>query len=369
MRSEKYGGDKRLDLSRHADKAVKKLALEDVTSWDLQNMKERIGDSESEDYLRHLVLCERDAAITGQGNKQEASALTFTGILRTQKEARSFVHDFRTLPDNAVIILGPGSPKDRCQETQWIYEQEIRSEARRPESSFAVFEGEGFVSQDTLDRKGVGQAVVINYEKTDGIESEQAGPWSAEYFEDIKKMMSDGVYDKETPLMKIWVARGVEVDRVRKDIVKEGLMSINDAEAITPSLFRGKDNTPEARAKIFFQYVVEVLKAVQELYPDRPVYFRSFSHNMIMDAASLVLLGHEISRGSLRELADSEDADYVASRPLEGRSIRFENGRLIFSFRGREKEWTVDELNALVNEDGILDQKAEERFQEWQLKD
>ncbi|MFH1235702.1 MAG: hypothetical protein V1685_02065, partial [Parcubacteria group bacterium] len=103
-------------------------------------------------------------------------------------------------------------------------------------------------------------------------------------------------------------------------------------------------------------------------YSDRPVYFLSVSHNMILDVASLRLLGEKICRESLRTIAAEGATDYEASRPLEGRSIRLEGDALIVSFRGQEKRWTPSELEELVRTDGILEQEAQERAAEWQTE-
>lgn len=315
--------------------------------------------------LRHLVLFEKDSSVFGPevDGKREKSNITFEGILRTQREARNFTENIDSLDKNAVIILGPGSPKDRCQETEWIYAQEIKARAENDES-LEVFENKGLIPENELNENS--RVVMINQENFKGIESEKVGLWGPEYLSQMKNLFDKSVKDKETPAVKVWVALKNEVDALRKEFVDQGIIDEGNSVEIDPVLFQTKENTPEIVAKNVIKYFKQVFESSQQKYPHRPVHFISVSHNMILDVASLRLLGHKINRENLKELTLGNDKDYEASLPLEGRSMKFENGKLIFSFRGEEKEFTIEELEELTKDGGVLDQEAEERVKEWQ---
>jgi len=362
-----------MDFIRHTDKVSNKLTPEDVSDDEIKNMREKVlavnpdlkeVDDES---LRHLVLFEKDSAVFGPeiDGKTEKSSITFAGILRTQQEAKNFTDNIDNLPENAVIILGKGSPKDRCQETEWIYGQEIKTKANNNEN-LKIFENEGLISEEDLDKQNIGKAVMINNEDIEGIDSKKVGPWGPEYLGDMKKWVKKEVEDKETPAVKVWVALKSEVENLKEEFVEQGIIDESNSAEIDPALFKIKENTPEIVAKDVIKYFKQVLESSQEKYPNRPVHFLSASHNMILDVASLRLLGHKISRENLNKLALDDNEDYEASLPLESRRIRFEGGKLIFSFRGKEKELSLEELEDLTKDGGILDQEAEERFKEWQ---
>lgn len=366
------GGE--IHLIRHTEKVSSEKTPEDVTDEEIEQMRQKVADANpdfgdlDDDSLRHLVLCDQDAAIFGPdiGGKREKSSITFSGILRAQREAKDFAEHIKDMPGNAVIILGPGSPKDRCQETQWIYAQEIKAKAREKSAELTVFEDEGLVPQNVLDEQNLGRTVMINQENVEGIEAEKVGPWGPKYLDQLKSLLDKSMKDKETPAVKVWVSRDEEIDKLRAEFVEQGIIKDSDSEKLDPALFETKDNTPEAVAKDIITYIKQVLELGREKYPDRPVYFLGSSHNMTMDVASLRLLGHKITRENLKKLALDDNDDYEASLPIEGRSMRFENGKFIFSFRGEEKELSPEELEELTKDNGILDQEAEERVREWQ---
>ena len=358
-----------VNLIRHTEKVESKKTPEEVTPDEIEEMSKKVIAANPEvrlddDSLRHLVLQEQDAAVFGQ-KEGEKSSITFAGIVRAQAEASQFAKGIDKMPDNAVVILGPGSPKDRCQETQAIYERELKARASK-QDGLEIIEDQGLVSEEKLDQQGAKRVAIINHGSLEGIEADQVGPWGPEYLSKLKKGFDQEVKDKETPAILVWAARQEEVEELRAELQEKRVIKADQAKEVDPSKFETKDNTPEAIAKEIIAYLRDVMKQLQEKYPDRPVYFQSVSHNMIMDVATLRLLGERISRESLNKLGDTADGDYEASRPLEGRSVKFEGDKLIISFRDKEKEWTLEEIEELIKDEGILDQEAEERVKEWE---
>jgi len=370
--------EKKFDFIRHTDKVSSKLKPEEVSDSEVEEMRRKalaanphIKDLD-EKSLRHLILFEKDAAVFGPQveGRREKSSITFAGILRTQQEAKGFVDSIDSMPENAVVILGPGSPKDRCQETQWIYEQEIKAKASQSETSekLTIFENQGLIAESELNEQNLGRVVMINRQNIEGIEAEKVGPWGPKYLDEMKGLFDKSIKDKETPAVKVWVSQDDEIDSLKKELLAQGIVKDEDIDKIDPALFQSVENTPEAVAKDIIKYFKQVLELTQEKYPGRPVHFIGSSHNMTMDVASLRLLGYQISRENLKSLSFDDAEDYEASVPLEGRNIRFENGKLIFSFREEEKEISTEELDELIKDNGILDQEAEERVSKWQSR-
>jgi len=356
-------------LIRHTEKVGSKKTPEEVTPDEIKEIRKKVietnpGVTLDDQSLRHLVLREQDAAVFGQ-EEGKKSTITFAGIVRAQAEASQFAKGIDQMPDKSVVILGPGSPKDRCQETQDIYEQELKVAAGKKDG-LQIIEDQGLVPEGELDQQGAEKVVIINHDSPEGIEASQVGPWGPKYLSELKKGLNKEVGDKETPAVLVWAARKEEVEGLQAEFQAKGIMGADQAKAVNPSKFETKENTPETIAKEIITYLRDVMKQIQEKYPERSVYFQSISHNMILDVATLRLLGERISRESLKELSDKEDGDYEASRPLEGRTVKFEGDKLLISFRGKEKEWTLDQLEELIKDEGILDQEAEERVKEWQ---
>ncbi|GEM_PF-5083929 len=368
--------DKTLEFIRHADKVSSKLTPEDVSEDEIEKMRAKVKatnpdiDDSDEESLRNLVLLEKDSAVFGPeiDGKKEKSSITFAGILRTQQEAKEFAKKMEHSDEEAVIIIGPGSPKDRCQETEWIYEQELKK--AHGVASDGVYnahsEENGIPSQKELDEGDYARVAFVNNKNIEGIEAEKVGPWGPEYLSQMKDLVNESVEDKETPAIKVWVALKNEVDTLRKEFVDQGIIDEDKLTEIDPALFKTKENTPEMVARDVIKYFKQVLETCLEKYPDREVHFISASHNMILDVASLRLLGHKISRENLKELKLPNNKDYEASFPLESRSIKFIKGTLLFHFRGKEKKFTTRDLEKLTKDGGTLDQEAEERLKEWQ---
>ena len=156
----------------------------------------------------------------------------------------------------------------------------------------------------------------------------------------------------EDAVGKIWASHPAEREQVAESLRSQGV-DIQAAE-IDPTALA---EPPERVALRQIRWMRAMEHIGQMRFPGRPLKLEAISHNLRADFTILALLGEDISATNVDKILGGS-----FRAPFERSSVSIEGDRVTVRFRDREKQYTNEEFEQLVQS---LNQRAKERLAEW----
>lgn len=339
---------------RHAEK-ISDIKPEDITQEDVQKYKDthNLGPNINEDIIKQILIINRGGPVYEQKNwdsklnPEDKTTITYEGI-RTSHDFANEIFEKANRSKGKSVYLFISSPMGRTLETQAVIRDRIEQLSKRDGSNQAeVVSVENIL--DTLNEDLPDKKSVFMFQ-TQG--AEDLGAISSPILGKVGKFFQD-----ETINEMLWYAKPDEIEGLKQELISEKPESRELIEHIESADYQTPPEEVVIRILDFYKKLIESVKKISQ---DRDVNIICISHNLILDATTISLLGKEISANSVKELGKK------AREPLEGSHISISDDKLTIKHRGHEKSINLADLEQLIHD---LEQKLIERKKDWGIKE
>lgn len=268
-----------------------------------------------------------------------------------EKNARLILENLENAPVGAIMALEPSNVK-RADQTRSLFINKIRELLGQREDIEIVELGENREDAEQLlsrMRQEPGKKFIIpdlrgswliGFKDTD-VHIPETNKWK-------NKLHGD-----ENLLGKVWAAHSNEINALAGELKNLGIDVT--AEEINPQAFKA---TPELLVVRFLTWIASMRKIGESHFPNRTLILEGISHSVRSDYTTLALLGEDISVESINRVLGGE-----FRKPFERSKIVFGgNGKIKIAFRDKEKEYTPEEFEMVVNS---IQGKLNAREVEW----
>lgn len=336
---------------RHAEKP-KDIKPGDISADEIASYKKEhhMGSHATDDSIRQLIIIEKGGPVYGQEdwdkplNPNDKTQLTYEGI-RQAHDLGSEIYKEVDLSPRGRICMFVASPSGRTVETTELVVDRIEQLIKREKPEhLKLLRVNGLDSSSSLELDEQDSIFIFDQQGVSDIDS-----FSNDTLEKINKL-----FGGETIGEMLWYAKPEELQALKEEL-KIRFPEIDPAtiDKISP---RDYQVPPEEVVARIVGYYEKLIDLANKQFPNRSIDFYSVSHNMILDATSMRLLGMEISTASVKKLGGE------ARTSLEAGQIIVDGNSVTIKFRDMENRITLDELRALKAK--LLDE-AKIRRKQW----
>lgn len=338
---------------RHAEK-TKDIKPENITPEDVQQYKNthNLGSSITDDIIKQLIIINRGGAVYGQKNwndklnHKDQTTITYEGIRASHDFADELFEEANNSKSKNIYLFIP-SPAGRTMETQSVIQDRIEQLSKRDESkqsNVSCCENiQNLSGADIPDKKS------IFIFQTQG--AKNLGPVNNSTLDSVNKFFQD-----ETISEMFWFAQPDEIEQIKQETISQN----QESKKLIADIKSADYQTPPEEAVIrILNFYKTTIELANNIFQDRDIHIICTSHNMILDATTIRLLGKEISAKSVKDLGEK------AREPLESSQISISGNKITIKHRENEKNIGLKELDQIITD---LEKELEKRKKDWNIK-
>lgn len=321
---------------RHSDKALD-IKPEDISPEQIlaYRNEHEFGVNLKDEEIIQLIINDQGGPVyrpkqsENPQDPEDRTFLTYRGTRKTHDLTNEIYEDV-TLSPRGRICLFTGSPSGRTMETMTVIEERVDDLLKRdqPKGIKILKTGniDALVSENIDPQSTYFVFVREGAEKIAPFENKMLGVVSKAYGDTMAEML--------------WFAKPGELPDLPKGIKQKDF-----------------EIPPEEIIDRIVAYYEQLIDLVNQKFPDRQVDIHNISHNMILDAAAIRMLGMEISAASVKKLGGK------ARESLETSEISIISNELTVKFRGLENKLSIEDLKNLRE---VLKKESAERREQWE---